>query len=31
MSDAPTDIAVLEAFDFSACPGVSFGDAQHTP
>ncbi len=31
MSDLPTDIEVLEAFDFSTCPGASFGDAQRTP
>ena len=31
MSDTPTDIAVLEAFDFSSCPGVSFGEANRTP
>ena len=31
MSDTSTDIAVLEAFDFSSCPGVSFGEANRTP
>lgn len=31
MSNTVTDIAVLEAFDFSDCPGVSFGEAHQTP
>ncbi len=31
MSNTVTDITVLEAFDFSDCPGVSFGEAHQTP
>ena len=31
MNPSPTDIAVLEAFDFSNDPGLSFGQANSTP